>query len=367
MYLLTSILCVATCLTYIHAVTFDPKLRVISCTRSNLVVKVTGAVDDGLVFIKGQGEDCKQATSSTEEFYEFDFVSCNIKWEMTFRIIIQKLRAFQTGADKQIPVMCIANTDEIVVSNFLGAADKADDTGLNRTTKPRAYLSFYKVITGEEVIGSEVKLTDRLIMTLQMDQEFTNDLDIKARFCQASDIVIIEDFCAVEPELFGNFWKIKQGTLISEFGAFRTTDFDGGSVMMNFTCILQLCQGPCVPEKCDESYTGWGRKRRDAEQQVNGNGRIRRQTGNDETIDVGGSVNVVEKYSNIRILTNEDFCWDKLALSLLVTVLCSCIIAPSGGCFILYRKLVRCRKMLQDVTKFSKPTSQKMSAAAILH
>ncbi|XP_060075162.1 uncharacterized protein LOC132554856 [Ylistrum balloti] len=360
-----SLVTVVTCLTY--AATFNPSLRVISCTRSNLVVKVTGAANDGLIFIKGQGEDCKQLTSEEQEFYEFDFVSCNIEWEMMFRIIVQKLGAFQTGADKQIPVMCTADTNDIVVSNYLGAADKADDTGLNRTTKPRAYLSFYKVVTGDEVIGSEVKLTDRLIMTLKLEEEFINDFDMKARYCQAADIVIIEDFCAVEPELFGNFWKLKQGTLISEFGAFRTTDFDGGSVVMNFSCTLQLCQGPCFPEKCDDSYTGWGRKRRNTDRQENGSGRFRRQTGSTDTIDVGGSVNVVESYSTIKILTNKDFCWDKMALSLLITCLCCCIIAPSSGCFLLYRKLVSCQNMLRDATKFSRPSSQKMSAAAILH
>ncbi|XP_021361489.1 uncharacterized protein LOC110455610 isoform X2 [Mizuhopecten yessoensis] len=342
-------------------------VRVISCTRSNLVVKVTGAADDGLIFIKGQGENCKQTTSSGEEFYEFDFASCNIEWEMTFRIIVQKLRSFQTGSDKQIPVMCIADTNEVVVSSFLGAADKDDDAGLNRTTKPIASLSFFKVITGEEVIGSEVKLTDRLIMSLQMEQEFINDFDMKARYCQTSDIVIIEDFCSVEPELFGNFWKVKQGNLMNEFSAFRTTALDGGSVMMNFTCILQLCQGPCVPEKCDDSYTGWGRKRRDANREITGDERFRRQTGNDDTIDVGGSINVVENYSTIKILTNEEFCCDKLALCLLIICLCSGIVAPSIGCFTLYRKLVRCQDMLQEATYFSKPTSQKLSAAAILH
>ncbi|XP_069141016.1 uncharacterized protein [Argopecten irradians] len=359
---LTPFLFVMTCLMFAHAQTYDPTLRLISCTRSNLVVKVTGVQEGGLIFIKGQGEDCKQATSSAEQFYEFDFASCNIKWEKTFRVVIQRLSAFQTGADKQIPVMCIANTDDIVVSNFIGAGDKDDDTGQNRTTKPKAALAFYKVITGEEVMGSEVKLTDRLILTLQLEEQYTNDLDMKARYCQAADIVIIDDFCAVEPELFGNFWKIKQGTLISEFGAFRTTNFDGGSVMMNFTCILQLCQGPCVPSKCGDSYTGWGRKRRDAQL----GGGLEQTTYNEETIDVGGAVNVVEKYSDIKVLTNEDFCWDKLGISLLITFLCACAIGPSVGCFLLYRKLLICQKMLRDVTKFSRPASQKMSAAAIL-
>ena len=32
---------------------------------------------------------------------------------------------------------------------------------------------------------------------------------------------------------------------MSEFGAFRATDLDGGVVLMNFSCVLQVCKDEC--------------------------------------------------------------------------------------------------------------------------
>ena len=51
--------------------------------------------------------------------------------------------------------------------------------------------------------------------------------------------------CATDTELFPNFYKFRNGYLMSEFGAFRATDLDGGVVLMNFTCILEVCKDEC--------------------------------------------------------------------------------------------------------------------------
>jgi len=53
--------------------------------------------------------------------------------------------------------------------------------------------------------------------------------------------------CATDTELFPQFSSISQGVLSAAFGAFRTTDLNGGSVSMTFSCTLQVCLGSCVP------------------------------------------------------------------------------------------------------------------------
>ena len=51
--------------------------------------------------------------------------------------------------------------------------------------------------------------------------------------------------CSADTDLFPNFSRFKRGTLMSEFGAFRSTSMDSGAVEMNFTCVLQVCQDDC--------------------------------------------------------------------------------------------------------------------------
>ena len=46
----------------------------------------------------------------------------NILQEETFKIVIQKNMNYQTGADKQIPVMCIADLADLTVTDNLIAA-----------------------------------------------------------------------------------------------------------------------------------------------------------------------------------------------------------------------------------------------------
>jgi hypothetical protein len=51
-------------------------------------------------------------------------------------------------------------------------SDTVDSAGLNVTIRPDARMQFFKAVTDEEVSGHEVKLTDRLIMTLKLDEEY---------------------------------------------------------------------------------------------------------------------------------------------------------------------------------------------------
>ena len=55
-------------------------VNVESCTKSRLVVSTYGATDGGIIYIQGQGENCKQPTQSGMAIYEFDFSQCGIEW-----------------------------------------------------------------------------------------------------------------------------------------------------------------------------------------------------------------------------------------------------------------------------------------------
>ena len=48
--------------------------------------------------------------------------------------------------------------------------DKDDDAGINKTVKPSAFMKLYK--DGIDVSGSDVKLTDVITMTIQLDDEY---------------------------------------------------------------------------------------------------------------------------------------------------------------------------------------------------
>ena len=50
--------------------------------------------------------------------------------------------------------------------------DKTDDESFNLTVKPSAFMTFYKVVSDEEISGREVKLTDELMMTLQLEEQW---------------------------------------------------------------------------------------------------------------------------------------------------------------------------------------------------
>ncbi|KAH3752847.1 hypothetical protein DPMN_187473 [Dreissena polymorpha] len=100
---------------------------------------------------------------------------------------------------------------------------------------------------GVDISGQTVKLTDTITMVLQLESEYIEDFDIKAKYCTADNIDIIVDACAVDTDLFPHISRIQQGVLQASFGAFRTTNLNGGSVSMPFSCVLQVCLGACAP------------------------------------------------------------------------------------------------------------------------
>lgn len=55
-----------------------------SCTMGKLLVEVSGASDSGIIYIQGQGENCRLMTSAGLQLYEFDFQECGIQWVNIF-------------------------------------------------------------------------------------------------------------------------------------------------------------------------------------------------------------------------------------------------------------------------------------------
>ena len=47
---------------------------------------------------------------------------CIILQEESFKIVIQQKAAYQTGNDKQIPIMCLADLNDLTVANNINAA-----------------------------------------------------------------------------------------------------------------------------------------------------------------------------------------------------------------------------------------------------
>ncbi|XP_033725803.1 uncharacterized protein LOC117315629 [Pecten maximus] len=239
---------------------FTPTLTVDSCTASKLRLTLENAADGGIIYIQGQTSACKQTTSSSSTVHEFDFASCGISWASSFKMIVQKKALYQTGDDKQIPIMCIMDLADLTVANNVNALDKDDDNGQNLTVKPTASMKLYR--SGIDIdIGSSVQLTDSLTMSIELDAEFRADFDIIAKDCTASTITIVNSACATDVDLFPDFTKPEQGYLVGSFGTFRTTDLNGGSVAMTFSCTLTVCANMCSPTACP-SGNGYGRKKR---------------------------------------------------------------------------------------------------------
>ncbi|XP_060602024.1 uncharacterized protein LOC132755223 [Ruditapes philippinarum] len=242
------------------ATEYSPVLSWDVCSPSRIVVTLTGGIDGGIIYIRGYGSACKQDTLSVETRHEFAFDACGIeKAETYFTIIVQKNPLYQTGSDLQESLLCIYDLSDISVGNGLNVGNKNDDAGVNKTVKPTATMKLYK--DGVDIGGSDVKLTDLVTMTIQVDDEFIEDFDIKAKSCRANFIDITKDFCAADTDLFPNFVHVTQGVVTSTFGAFRTTDLGSGSVEMVFTCTVQVCRGLCVEEVCGDE-TGWGRRKK---------------------------------------------------------------------------------------------------------
>ncbi|XP_052221408.1 uncharacterized protein LOC127837972 [Dreissena polymorpha] len=125
---------------------------------------------------------------------------------------------------------------------------------------------------------------------------------------------------------------------------------------MNFTCVLQVCKGDCEESNC-MGYAGWGRKKRDVTPvnvigEINASNKVpskkesvgsighniaKRQT-EDFDIDVGARVKIVEKYSEIQIITEETMCMNGAVLITTIVFLSTGVICLAGSTFVFYRK-----------------------------
>ncbi|CAC5363429.1 unnamed protein product [Mytilus coruscus] len=150
--------------------------------------------------------------------------------------------------------------------------------------------------------------------------------------------------CPTDTELFPEFSKPAQGYLSATFGAFRTTDLNGGSVPMTFTCSLQVCLRSCSATICPNGANGWGRKRRDVMNViVFGSLRQKRVADDNSPFD---DINIE---STLRIIAddvvieddddNTDVCISKLPLILGLIAVILAILSSVGAVVYLNRKL----------------------------
>ncbi|XP_069102636.1 uncharacterized protein [Argopecten irradians] len=226
------------------------------CTEEKLSLSLEGAAIGGIIYIKGHGSACKQDTTNTTTYFEFIFNACGVDPYVPFIVVVQKKPHYQTGYDLTVPVLCLY---EINVGNQINAED-VDNEGINKTVRPTATMIFYS--NGQEVTSGQVDLTDTLTMSIQLGSEYMDDFDLKARHCTANTIELVQDFCSTDTVLFPNFVHPLQGLIASTFGAFRTTDLNGGSVDMTFSCTLKLCYGACPQTDCSGGETVLGRRKR---------------------------------------------------------------------------------------------------------
>lgn len=328
------------------AQTFNPTLAVDSCTQSSLVLTTTDAADGGIIYVQGQGAACKQTTASGTFTHTIDFASCGIAWEQTFKIVIQKKALYQTGEDKQIPIMCVADLADLTVTNSLNAADKDDDAGQNKTVKPTATMALFK--DGSDVGGQTVKLTDVITMILKLDDEFIQDFDIKASACSASTINVVTGFCSADVDLFPHITRVRQGELSATFGAFRTTDLNGGSVSMPFSCTLTVCLGACSATTCADSSQSYGRKKRQAEEDPSGL----------ENINVGSSISITTDEVVIEADAEEHgICMASGLFVAIVIILVSGLVATTIVSAVMFRKLQEKSGILKKLNPGSHMTS----------
>ncbi|KAK3095131.1 hypothetical protein FSP39_010654 [Pinctada imbricata] len=336
--------------------TRDLRVTVDSCTKSKLVLTLTDGASGGIIYIQGQGAACKQTTQTGAVTHEFDFTSCGIQWESSFKIIVQKKSLYQTGEDKQIPIMCITDLSDITVDNNLNALDKDDDAGQNLTVKPTAIMALYS--NNQDVSGGNVQLTDTISMVIQLGSDFVDDFDITAKTCTASTISVIENSCPTDTELFPAFSKPSQGSILASFGAFRTTDLSGGAVTMTFSCTLQVCLGSCAATTCADGSSSYGRKKRDTYELVvsgsaSGNDvRMKRQAqggGNDlEDINVGSSLRITTDEVVVQMDDGDNgICMNKAAFIAGMLAVIASILASGSASIILLRKVMAKKDILK--------------------
>ncbi|XP_021347142.1 uncharacterized protein LOC110446354 [Mizuhopecten yessoensis] len=240
---------------------YNPNVTVTSCSSTAVVIHIQHARDGGIIYIQERGPECKLVTSALSRDYIFNFDLCNISLDTMFRVIVQERPNIQTGSDKVVPVMCIVDLGEIMVGNVIMPHSGESSHGINKTTKPVARM---RIISdrSNDVSQGTVILSDELRMEVSLDKEYRDDFEISATDCSASEMDIIKDRCSADDELFPDFVRDSNGSLVSKFKAFIPTDYEGReSVEMSYSCTLVVCQGGCEPTVCRE-VVGWGKKKR---------------------------------------------------------------------------------------------------------
>ncbi|XP_053387881.1 uncharacterized protein LOC128551220 [Mercenaria mercenaria] len=147
---------------------------------------------------------------------------------------------------------------------------------------------------------------------------------------------------------------------MSEFGAFRPTNLEGQALEMNFTCLLEVCRDACAETFCGGGLSGWGRRKRNsAEGNVAHIGKDNTVTALDAEehqltkrqadlydIDVGANVKIVEKYSEIHVVTEETVCMNAAILITIMIFLSAGLVGFAGSTFIFYRKWTASQSMI---------------------
>ncbi|KAL4216861.1 hypothetical protein ACF0H5_023325 [Mactra antiquata] len=249
---------------------FSPNVTVTGCESREVTVDILNASDGGIIFIQERNESCRYVTESMRKSYKFHFDTCNIEYNEQFRVIVQKHPNYQTGYDKVIPVICMIDTSDLIVSSIVYPEEPMDNSkGLNKTTKPKVRM---KISTGNGLLTA-VNVNDKVNLSLILEDKYNGDFDIKAKNCRAEMISLVKDECSTNENLFPNFDKIDQGSLQAMFEAFRPTNFDtdedddDNDVDVIFTCNIAVCKGKCHQKFCGE-IAGFGRQKRSDDDDV---------------------------------------------------------------------------------------------------
>ncbi|XP_052814248.1 uncharacterized protein LOC128241365 [Mya arenaria] len=119
---------------------------------------------------------------------------------------------------------------------------------------------------------------------------------------------------------------------------------------MNFTCVLQVCKDSCDETNC-LGEGGWGKRKRAATRdtvvgEITATGhnlkehQVKKRQAEVLDIDVGGRVKIVEKYSDIRVVTEETVCLHEGILIAIILLLSIGVLSFASTTFVFYRKFM---------------------------
>ncbi|XP_060074757.1 uncharacterized protein LOC132554456 [Ylistrum balloti] len=332
---------------------FNPSVNVEMCTETELTLTLEGAENGGIIYIQGHSTSCKQNTVNVTTEFVFVFGACGVDPYQSFSIIVQKKPHYQTGYDLVFPVRCLYELSIELSGNELNL-EGVDEVGVNITLRPTATMTIYS--NGQEVTAGQVRLTDTLTMSIQLGSEFIADFDLKARYCTANTIELIQDFCSTDVGLFPNFVQPVQGIIATSFGAFRTTALNGGIVDMTFSCTLQLCFGACSQTNCANGEVGYGRRKRlaDKNKRINKESRRNKRMADEDVafqnVNVGASISVGETFESFAT-GNED---DQICIPVILLLMFGTL-----GSFIVFACVVVMTSVINKYRKRKQPKQSK--------